>query len=51
MRRGRIKNKVLTVKYFRGELHFAGIVTWDFFAEIISSEPFGGGGPIRDRQK
>jgi hypothetical protein len=27
MRRGRIKNKLLTVKYFRREFHFAGTVT------------------------
>jgi hypothetical protein len=27
MSRGRIKNKVLTVKYFRGEFHYAGTAT------------------------
>jgi hypothetical protein len=49
MSRGRIKNKLLPVKYFRGELHFAGTVTWDFLPRLFPLSPRGGG-PIREQK-
>ncbi len=48
MNRGRIKNKLLTV--FQGRVTFCWDSNVRFFAEIISSEPFGGGGPIREQE-